>query len=223
MTSIVDLDPSVLSTAGTAPTYNAISAATDVLRVRNPGNVMLHFKNTNAASRTVTVDVPATVAGQSVPDFTYTVPAQVAASTGGVHAAITDTGAPQVVTSSITNPTRPARITATSGGTSGDIKAIQVTVTGTDAMDRTISEVLPVFTVNSPTTVTGNALFKTVTQIDLPAHDGTGATTAIGWADIPGEVIVPPLPGSVVNDDAGNIVFTVSAVAGLTVAPIQLG
>lgn len=220
--AIVDLDPTVLSTAGTTPSYAAISAVTDVLRVRNPGNVMLHFKNTNGSSRTVTVDVPATVAGQSVPDFSYTVPAQVAASTTGVHAAHTDDSAPEVLTTGITNPTRPARITATAGGTSGDIKAIQVTITGTDAQDRAVSEVLPAFTENTPGTVTGNVLFKTVTQIDIPAHDGNGATTATGWADIPGEVIVPPLPGAVVNDDAGNIVFSVSAVTGLTVAAIQL-
>lgn len=219
---IVDLDPTTLSTAGTTPTYATIAAATDVLRVRNPGNVMLHFKNANAATRTVTVDVPSTVAGQAVPDFTYVVPAQVAALTNGVHAAVTDTGVQQVVTTAITNPTRPARITATSGGTATDIADIQVTVTGTDAQDRVITEVLPIFTENSATTVTGFELFKTVTSITIPAHDGTGATTAIGWAAIPGEILVAPLPPAVVNDDAGNIVFTVSAVADLTVAALAL-
>jgi len=220
---IVDLDPTVLTTAGVTPSYAAISAATDVLRVRNPdGKVLLHFKNVNAATRTVTVDVPSTVAGQAVPDFTYVVPSQVAAVTNGVHAAVTDTAVQVVVTTGITNPTRPARITATSGGTATDIADIQVIVTGTDAMDRVITETLPIFTENSATTVTSTETFKTVTSITIPAHDGTGATTAIGFAAIPGETIVAPLPAGVVNDDAGNVVFTVSAVADLTVAAIAL-
>lgn len=112
--AIVDLTPTVLSTAGSAPNYATDLVSTDVYRVRNPGNVVLNFKNIAGTSRTVTVDVPSTVAGQAVPDFVYTIPA-----------------------------------------TTGDI-----------------------------------------------------------W--------VAPLPPSVVNDDAGNIVFSVSAGDGLSVAPIQV-
>jgi len=73
--AIVDLSPTVLTTAGLAPNYATDLSATDVYRVRNPGKVVLVFKNISGTSRTVTVDVPATVAGQSIPDFTYTIPA----------------------------------------------------------------------------------------------------------------------------------------------------
>jgi hypothetical protein len=101
-------------------------------------------------------------------------------STTAVHAAVTDTGAQQVVTTGITNPDVPRNVTATAGGTAADVKAIQVIVAGTDMEGNAISETLPAFTVNTTGTVVGNKAFKTVTSITIPAHDGTGATTAIG-------------------------------------------
>ena len=107
----------------------------------------------------------------------------VAASTTGVHAAVTDNGAPQEITTEITDPAVPRNISATVGGTGGDIKAIQVIVEGTNFLDAAISETLPVFTVDTGGSVVGSKAFKTVTKITIPAHDGTGATTAIGWGD----------------------------------------
>lgn len=106
-----------------------------------------------------------------------------AASTTGVHAAVTDTGSQQVVTTGITNPPYPRNISATAGGTAGDIKAIQVIVAGTNIKDEAISETLTAFTVDTPGTVQGAKAFKTITSITIPAHDGTGATTAIGFGD----------------------------------------
>jgi hypothetical protein len=101
-------------------------------------------------------------------------------TTTAVHAAVTDTGSPQTVTTAITNPTVARNITATAGGTAGDIKAISVTITGTDINGEVLTEVLPAFTVDTPGTVVGSKAFLTVTSIALPVHDGTGATTAIG-------------------------------------------
>lgn len=105
------------------------------------------------------------------------------ASTTAVHAAVTDTGEEVTVTTAITNPDVPRNITATSGGTAGDIAAIQVTINGTDANGAEITEDLPVFTENSATTVVGSKAFATVTSIVIPAHDGLAATTAIGTGD----------------------------------------
>lgn len=107
----------------------------------------------------------------------------VAASTTGVHAAVTDNGSEQEITTDITDPAVPRNITATAGGTGADIKAIQVTIEGTNFLDAAISETLPVFTVDTPGTVEGSKAFKTVTKATIPAHDDTGATTAIGWGD----------------------------------------
>lgn len=104
------------------------------------------------------------------------------ASTTGVHAAVTDNGAQQVVTTAITNPPGGRNLTATAGGTAADIKAIQVTVAGT-RNGAAISETLPAFTVDTAGTVTGAKCFDTVTSITIPAHDGTGATTAVGFGN----------------------------------------
>src|SRR5687768_14086133 len=101
-------------------------------------------------------------------------------ATTAVHAAVTDTGVQQVVTTAITNPDVPRNVTATAGGTAGDIKAIQVVVAGTNVFGEAITETLPAFTVNTAGTVVGNKAFYTVTSITIPAHDGVGATTAVG-------------------------------------------
>jgi len=105
----------------------------------------------------------------------------VAADTDGIHAAITDTGEEQEIITEITNPVVPRNITATAGGTAADIGAIEIVVEGTNANDEAITETLPAFTVNTAGSVTGSKAFKTVTKITVPAHDGTGATTAIGF------------------------------------------
>lgn len=109
----------------------------------------------------------------------YTISPAVGATTA-VHAAHTDTGEQVVLTTGITNPDYPRNITATAGGTATDVKAISVIVAGTDIDGNAITETLPAFTVNTTGTVTGSKAFKTVTSITIPAHDGTGATTAIG-------------------------------------------
>lgn len=97
-----------------------------------------------------------------------------------VKTAVTSTAEDQVITTGITNPLHPRNVTATAGGTAGDIKAVQVIVEGTNENDEVITETLPAFTVDTAGTVTGSKIFKTITKITMPAHDGTGATTAVG-------------------------------------------
>lgn len=109
----------------------------------------------------------------------------VASSTTGVHAAVTDNGSPQTVTTGFTAPPAPRNITVTAGGTAGDIKAISVTVNGT-RQGKTISEVIGPFTVDTPGTVAGTKAFSTVTSVVIPAHDGTGATTSVGFGELLG-------------------------------------
>jgi hypothetical protein len=111
---------------------------------------------------------------------TTTITAPALGTTTAVHAAVTDNGGTQTITTGITNPDVPRNVTATAGGTAADIKAISVTVTGTDAAGAPLTEILPVFTVNTAGTVVGSVAFKTVTSISIPAHDDVGATTSIG-------------------------------------------
>lgn len=105
------------------------------------------------------------------------------ANTTGIHAAVISTVNPSIVITEITNPSVPRNITATAGGTATDIKAIQVIVEGTNYNDEVITETLPAFTVDTAGSVTGNKAFKTITKITIPAHDGVGATTAIGFSE----------------------------------------
>lgn len=105
-----------------------------------------------------------------------------AASTTAIHAALAvlATGGPQVVTTGITQPDVPRNVTATAGGTAGDIKAVQVTVTGKNVAGETITETLPAFTVDTPGTVVGSKAFASIDSYSVPAMDGTGATVALG-------------------------------------------
>lgn len=112
--------------------------------------------------------------------------AAVAAATDGVHAAVVDNGAEQVIITGITNPAVPRNITATAGGTATDIGAIQVTIEGTNYADEVITEILPAFTLDTAGTVVGSKAFKTITSITIPAHSGLGATTAIGFGEVLG-------------------------------------
>jgi hypothetical protein len=96
------------------------------------------------------------------------------------------TGDYDEIITGLTNPPEPRTITATAAGTAGDVANVAVKVYGTDFDDQEIEEELPYFTANSNTAnvVTGSKAFKTITKVDLPAHDGADATTAIGFSDI---------------------------------------
>lgn len=138
----------------------------------------------------------------------------VAPNTTGVHAAVTDNSAQQVITTAITNPAVPRNITATAGGTATDIKPIQVIIAGTDFNGDAITETLPAFTENTAGSVTGSKAFKTVTSITIPAHDGNGATTAIGWGDkygLPYKRAHIPVIASYLNNSLEGTAATITA------------
>lgn len=105
------------------------------------------------------------------------------ANTTGIHAPVSSTGENIVITDNIAQPSMPRNITATAGGIATDIKAVQVIIEGTNYNDEVITETLTAFTVDTAGTVTGNKAFKTITKITIPAHDGTGATTSIGFGE----------------------------------------
>ena len=130
-------------------------------------------------------NVPHVLADQTFgAHLTWTTTQAVAASTAGIHAAIACSATlVTTVTTALTNPSAPRNLTATAGGTAGDIKAVQVTITGTNYGDEVITEALPVFTVDTAGLVSGSKAFKTVTSISIPAMDGAGATVAIGFGE----------------------------------------
>ncbi|SMC63310.1 hypothetical protein [Sporomusa malonica] len=190
--------PASIGAAGNALSINLTTAGNDTLAVTKDdetGVITIALANSTASKNTATLTQAAiraltTVGGVSVAAVTCAAGGNwnTAAVATGETAAVAFTGgqtaASQVVTTAITNPAVPRNITATAGGgTAGDIKAIQVVVAGTNYLDQAITETLPAFTADTPGSVVGSKAFKTVTSITIPAHDGTGATTAIGWGD----------------------------------------
>ena len=125
-----------------------------------------------------------------------------------VLAAQTDTGSQVVITTGLLAINQPSRVTATAGGTTADIKAIQVIVAGTDVNDLAITETLPVFTVNTAGTVKGAKVFKLVNSVTIPAHDGTAATTAIGLDGSPGVADADGVMLALTDDGAEAVVTT---------------
>lgn len=112
----------------------------------------------------------------------YTDPA--AAAPAGLRVATATVAAPVTVTSFLA-PGLAALLAdgrnvtfTTAGGTAADAPAT-ATITGTDMDDKPQTE-----TVNLAQTATianGVKIFKTISKIDFPAADGTGATIAIGF------------------------------------------
>ena len=158
------------------------------------GVISIALANTSAANNTATLIQAAIrgledVSGIDVTGFTCTAGGNwntAAIATGEEEAVAFEGGVTEgvnVLTEDIEQPSVPRNITATAGGVAGDIKAIQVIIEGTNYANEEISEELPVFTVNTAGTVSGNKAFKTVTKITIPAHDGAGATTQIGYGE----------------------------------------
>lgn len=191
----------ITETVALGATANALNvllttAADDVLAVtKTDGTKTINIAlakttaaNNAAAAVQVAIRALTTVGGISVAAVVCTAggnwdTAAVATGESGAAAFSGGLSPLDVIITAITSPVAPRNITATTDGTAGDIKAVQVIIEGTNYLDEVITETLPVFTENNKTTVTGSKAFKTVTKITVPAHDGLGATTSIGWGD----------------------------------------
>ena len=165
----------------------AVSVATDTITIKLAATTAA---NNTAAKIQAAIRALGVVNGIDVSGFAcaavvnWDTTAIATGETGAVAMASGVTGSVDIITEGLKNPPEARVLTATTDGTAGDIGAVAVTVHGTDIGDQVISEQLPYFTVDSKTTVTGKKAFKTVTKVELPAHDGAAATTAIGFSDI---------------------------------------
>lgn len=83
------------------------------------------------------------------------------------------------VTSFLAQPDFPRNIVITPGGTTADVPAGDVTVTGTNIRGQVITEAFT-FAANASSATTGNKAFKTVTSIVFPIQDGAAATYDVG-------------------------------------------
>lgn len=190
--------PATIGAAGNDLSIELLTAADDNLAVTKndlTGVITISLANTTAAKNTAALIQAAiraflTVGLVDVSALTCTAGGNwntAAIATGETEIVLFTGGqdeANDVVTTFDGQPGIPRNITATAGGTAGDIAAIQVVITGTNVNDEVITETLAAFTVNTPGTVAGTKAFKTITSVTIPAHDGLGATTAIGWGEI---------------------------------------
>ena len=168
-------------------------------------------------SRTVNRLVPA--------EHSWSAAEAAAASATAVHAAAACSAtADQTITTAITSPPCARSIIATTSGTSGDVKAVQVVITGTDIDGNEITESLPAFTVNTNETVTGSKAFATVTSYLVPAMDGTGCSVSIGFGDKLGlpykfarNPVLRTFLGTTLEGTAATVAVSSSALANNTV------
>jgi hypothetical protein len=84
------------------------------------------------------------------------------------------------VTEFLAQPDVPSVITVLPGGTTADVPAGDVTITGTDIGDNVISEAVT-FAANASAAQESTYAFKTVTSIAFPVQDGASATYDVGW------------------------------------------
>ena len=122
---------------------------------------------------------PTTTQGQSAVNVFRRSLGTPALGTSTAVLAATASAAASTVTTGITNPDSPRNVTATPGGTTGNVAAVSVIVNGTDVEGQLISETLPAFTAASSAAVTGSKAFATITSIVLPIV-GSSTTVAVG-------------------------------------------
>ena len=86
------------------------------------------------------------------------------------------------VTSFLAQPDYARKITITPGGTTGDVPAGDVTITGTNIRDEVITDTIT-FAANATGAGATLKAFKTVTSIVFPIQDGASATYDVGVND----------------------------------------
>lgn len=89
------------------------------------------------------------------------------------------------VTTFLAQPDVPRAISVTPGGTTADVPAGDVVITGTNIFGETITESITL-AANASSVVHGASAFSTVTSILFPIQDGPDATYDIGVNDVLG-------------------------------------
>lgn len=112
------------------------------------------------------------------------------------------TGAGATVTSFTAQPSVPRVLTVTPTGTTADVAAGSVVITGTSINNDVITDTLA-FLENASTATAGVVAFKTVTSISFPAEDSPySATWTVGVNDYLGLKFC--------MDEAGDLAWTVA-------------
>lgn len=194
--------PTMLGDAPNVLKIDLLTADDDVLHVyvddASDDTIVIELAKTTAANNAAALIQTAiralgTVAGIDVTSFTCTAAGNwdtAAKATGEAEPVDFENGVTGDVDiyeeDDLNQPPEPRNITATTDGTAADIGNVAVTVYGIDIDNQPIEEQLPYFTADAKGTATGTKAFKKVTKVAIPAHDGNGATTQIGFGKLIG-------------------------------------
>lgn len=117
------------------------------------------------------------------------------------------------------------KITCTPGGTTGDVPAGDVTITGTNIRGETITDTIT-FAANASTVGTSAKAFLTVTSVVFPIQDGASATYDIGVNDALGldrcmseAAVIDAYIDGVREGTAATVTFDATDVSKNTVDP----
>ncbi len=169
---------------------------------------------TDMSADTAVHEVDATIAAS-----VYIMPGVVEKGSGFVHdiwegpvvldvdRILEDNASSATVTTTVTTfaaqPDVPRNITCTPTGTTADVAAGDVVITGTNVLDEVITEALT-FAANASTVTAGAKAFKTVTSILIHVQDGAAATFDVGVGDQIGlsRVVsdIPPISKASLDD-----------------------
>lgn len=144
-----------------------------------------------------------------------------------VIAAVTGSGSGVVSQSASVALDVPRNLVITPGGTTADVAASSITITGTNVEGKVITEDFA-FLANATDPTVGNKAFKTVTGISIPQQDGAAATFAVttgaklgigmrNLSSMPIKVLTRSAAGVEALEDAAASAFSSSAVESNTV------
>lgn len=128
------------------------------------------------------------------------------------------------VTTFLAQPDFARNIVITPGGTTADVPAGDITVTGTNIRGETITETFTL-TANQSSASTGSKAFKTVTSVVFPVQDGAAATYDVGTGvklgldrKMPAAAVLDAYADGVRETTAATVAYSTSAVEGNTVS-----
>jgi hypothetical protein len=156
--------------------------------------------------------------------FSFNLVDLAAADTNDILAAqATSASVTTTVTSFLAQPAVPRNIVITPGGTTGDVPAGDITVTGTNIKGEAISETFTL-SANQSSASTGSKAFATVTSIVFPVQDGAGATYDVGFGvkiglptTMPAASVIDCYVDGVRESTAATVAFSTTAVESNTV------
>lgn len=127
------------------------------------------------------------------------------------------------ITTFAAQPDVPRNLVITPGGTTGDVEACEITVSGTNIFNKPISEVFA-FSANASVATTGNKAFKTVASVAFPASCESGdfaATWSIGLGEKLGMQRCMAAPGHVVFTTVAGAYETTRATVAANASAVE--